>query len=141
MSLIYSQSEQCCMQGNAMMNSVFSGACSAQTVITVTRMQTVYSCTSCPTAFHAAGHQLPLVSGCPQQQIHLQLHLTHLHSVAPDCVDKLIMTVCAAFIFFNTKKKMPSCKPYYLDHTLFGLAGNNLNKHFPCLAYSPNNML
>lgn len=35
----------------------------------------------------------PLCQDMLNNKIHLQLHLTHLHSVAPDCVEKLIMTV------------------------------------------------
>lgn len=44
-------------------------------------------------------HSMQPVIRCPlcqdvlSNKIHLQLHLTHLHSVAPDCVEKLIMTV------------------------------------------------
>lgn len=45
-------------------------------------------------------HSMQPVIRCPlcqdvlSNKIHLQLHLTHLHSVAPDCVEKLILTVC-----------------------------------------------
>jgi transposase-like protein len=35
----------------------------------------------------------PLCQDMLNNKLHLQLHLTHLHSVAPDCVEKLIMTV------------------------------------------------
>ena len=38
----------------------------------------------------------PLCQDMLNNKIHLQLHLTHLHSVAPDCVEKLIMTVGCA---------------------------------------------
>ncbi|KAL8195154.1 UNVERIFIED_CONTAM: hypothetical protein K2H54_047287 [Gekko kuhli] len=35
----------------------------------------------------------PLCQDMLSNKIHLQLHLTHLHSVSPDCVEKLILTV------------------------------------------------
>ena len=46
-------------------------------------------------ALRAALHHFrcPLCQDMLNNKIHLQLHLTHLHSVSPDCVEKLIMTV------------------------------------------------
>ncbi|CDQ81757.1 unnamed protein product [Oncorhynchus mykiss] len=38
----------------------------------------------------------PLCQDMLNNKIHLQFHLTHLHSVAPDCVEKLIATVTAS---------------------------------------------
>lgn len=35
----------------------------------------------------------PLCQDVLSNKMHLQLHLTHLHSVSPDCVEKLLMTV------------------------------------------------
>lgn len=37
----------------------------------------------------------PLCQDVLSNKMHLQLHLTHLHSVSPDCVEKLLMTVSA----------------------------------------------
>lgn len=42
--------------------------------------------------------QCPLCQDMLNNKIHLQFHLTHLHSVAPDCVDKLIATVSPVFV-------------------------------------------
>lgn len=54
-------------------------------------------------------HSMQPVIRCPlcqdvlSNKIHLQLHLTHLHSVAPDCVEKLILTVCTdKYCEYNT---------------------------------------
>lgn len=56
----------------------------------------------------------PLCQDMLNNKIHLQLHLTHLHSVAPDCVEKLIMTVrrprrgCCGFSSFMGQKSCSS---------------------------------
>ncbi|KAJ8279704.1 hypothetical protein COCON_G00067700 [Conger conger] len=41
-------------------------------------------------------------------KIHLQLHLTHLHSVAPDCVEKLLMTVSGPDVMMPNNMLLPA---------------------------------
>ncbi|KAM9301507.1 zinc finger homeobox protein 3 [Gastrophryne carolinensis] len=53
----------------------------------------------------------PLCQDMLNNKIHLQLHLTHLHSVAPDCVEKLIVTVTSPEMLMPSTMFLPVCLP------------------------------
>ncbi|XP_065516660.1 zinc finger homeobox protein 3-like isoform X2 [Lathamus discolor] len=53
----------------------------------------------------------PLCQDMLNNKIHLQLHLTHLHSVSPDCVEKLIMTVATPEAMMPSSMFLPADAP------------------------------
>uniref|UniRef100_A0A672TH25 Zinc finger homeobox protein 3 n=1 Tax=Strigops habroptila TaxID=2489341 RepID=A0A672TH25_STRHB len=53
----------------------------------------------------------PLCQDMLNNKIHLQLHLTHLHSVSPDCVEKLIMTVATPEVMMPSSMFLPAATP------------------------------
>ncbi|XP_077165725.1 zinc finger homeobox protein 3 isoform X2 [Paroedura picta] len=53
----------------------------------------------------------PLCQDVLSNKIHLQLHLTHLHSVSPDCVEKLILTVTTPEVMMPISMFLPATTP------------------------------
>ncbi|XP_057277943.1 LOW QUALITY PROTEIN: zinc finger homeobox protein 3-like, partial [Pezoporus wallicus] len=97
-----------------------------------TKSEQMYQCPYCKYSntdvnwlwVHAMTQHLPQpMLCCPLCQdtlinkIHLQLHLTHLHSVSPDCVEKLIMTVATPEGMMPSSMFLPAAAPEKDENT------------------------
>uniref|UniRef100_A0A670ZA36 Zinc finger homeobox protein 3 n=1 Tax=Pseudonaja textilis TaxID=8673 RepID=A0A670ZA36_PSETE len=52
----------------------------------------------------------PLCQDLLGSKLHLQLHLTHLHSVSPDCVEKLLLTVTTPEVMMPSNVFLPAAE-------------------------------
>ncbi|XP_018606501.1 zinc finger homeobox protein 4-like isoform X3 [Scleropages formosus] len=91
-------------------------------------------------------HSLQPVVHCPlcqdvlSNKIHLHLHLTHLHSVASDCVEKLLLTVLGGDVAMPNKIKPVSGKDKLMETSYIKSDGSGKSgKTGDCISYENKN--